>query len=104
DRGLRDAVRAGTWKDPIDLWPLWRAITCPILLVRGAESDVLSPDITKRMLETNPNVRFEEVAGGGPAARGRAAPRRARVRCAVRWRRGGGGAPPARFGCWGGVS
>src|SRR5262247_3937797 len=24
DRGLRDAVRAGTWRDPIDLWPLWR--------------------------------------------------------------------------------
>src|SRR2546425_1210551 len=24
DRGLRDAVRSGTWRDPIDLWPLWR--------------------------------------------------------------------------------
>jgi pimeloyl-ACP methyl ester carboxylesterase len=65
DRGLRDAVRAGTWRDPIDLWPLWRAITCPILLVRGAESDVLSADIVKRMLDDNANVRFEEVAGAG---------------------------------------
>ena len=65
DRGLRDAVRAGTWRDPIDLWPLWRAITCPILLVRGADSDVLSADIAKRMLDDNANVRFEEVAGAG---------------------------------------
>src|SRR6185369_4788902 len=65
DRGLRDAVRAGTWRDPIDLWPLWRGITCPILLVRGADSDVLSPEIAKRMLDDNANVRFEEVAGAG---------------------------------------
>jgi pimeloyl-ACP methyl ester carboxylesterase len=65
DRGLRDAVRAGTWRDPIDLWPLWREIACPILLVRGADSDVLSPEIAKRMLEENPNTRYAEVAGAG---------------------------------------
>lgn len=65
DRGLRDAVRAGTWRDPLDLWPLWRRITCPILLVRGAESDVLSSEIAKRMLDENPNARFAEVAGAG---------------------------------------
>ena len=65
DRGLRDAVRAGTWRDPIDLWPLWRAIACPILLVRGGESDVLSPEIAKRMLDENPNARLAEVAGAG---------------------------------------
>ena len=40
DRGLRDLVRSGKWSDPIDLWPAWRAITCPTLLVRGAESDL----------------------------------------------------------------
>ena len=65
DRGLRDAVRAGTWRDPIDLWPLWRDITCPILLVRGADSDVLSPEIAKRMLDENLNTRFAEVPGAG---------------------------------------
>ena len=65
DRGLRDTVRAGTWRDPIDLWPLWREIRCPILLVRGADSDVLSAEIAKRMLDENPNTRFAEVAGAG---------------------------------------
>jgi pimeloyl-ACP methyl ester carboxylesterase len=65
DRGLREAVRAGTWRDPIDLWPLWREIRCPILLVRGADSDVLSAEIAKRMLDENPNTRFAEVAGAG---------------------------------------
>jgi len=65
DRGLRDAVRAGTWRDPIDLWPLWRDISCPILLVRGADSDVLSAEIAKRMLDENPNTHFAEVPGAG---------------------------------------
>jgi pimeloyl-ACP methyl ester carboxylesterase len=65
DRGLRETVRAGTWRDPIDLWPLWREIRCPILLVRGADSDVLSAEIAKRMLDENPNTRFAEVAGAG---------------------------------------
>jgi len=65
DRGLRDAVRAGTWRDPIDLWPLWRAITCPILLVRGADSDVLSTEIAERMLDENPATHFAEVPGAG---------------------------------------
>lgn len=65
DRGLRDAVRAGTWRDPIDLWPRWRAIACPILLVRGTDSDVLSAETAKRMLEENPNARLAEVAGAG---------------------------------------
>jgi len=65
DRGLREAVRAGTWRDPIDLWPLWRAIACPILLVRGGDSDVLSAEIAKRMLDENPNARFAEVSGAG---------------------------------------
>jgi len=65
DRGLRDAVRSGTWSDPIDLWPLWREITCPVLVVRGADSDVLSLEIAKRMMEENPNTRLAEVPGAG---------------------------------------
>ena len=65
DRTLREAVRAGRWRDPIDLWPLWQAITCPVLLVRGAESDVLAPETAKRMLETNPRARLVEVPDAG---------------------------------------
>src|SRR5262245_6759081 len=61
----RRACRAGTWRDLIDRWPRWRGIACPILLVRGADSDVLSPEIAKRMLEENPNTRYAEVAGAG---------------------------------------
>jgi len=65
DRGLREAVRSGTWRDPVDLWPLWRDIACPILLVRGGDSDVLSVETAKRMLDENPNTRLAEVPGAG---------------------------------------
>jgi len=65
DRALRDAVRTGRWRDTIDLWPLWRAVACPTLLVRGADSDVLSPEIAKRMLEENPRATLVEVPGAG---------------------------------------
>ena len=65
DRALRDAVRTGRWRDTIDLWPLWRAVACPTLLVRGADSDVLSPEIAKRMLDENPRATLVEVPGAG---------------------------------------
>ena len=65
DRGLRDLVRSGRWSDPIDLWPAWRALACPTLLVRGAESDILTTDIAKRMVDAQPHARYVEVAGAG---------------------------------------
>jgi esterase len=65
DRAIREAVRTGRWRDAIDLWPLWQAIACPVMVVRGADSDVLSPEIAKRMLETNPHARLVEVPGAG---------------------------------------
>lgn len=65
DRGLRELVRGGRWSDPIDLWPAWRALTCPTLLVRGAESDILSADIAAKMVEAQRKARLVEVPGAG---------------------------------------
>jgi pimeloyl-ACP methyl ester carboxylesterase len=65
DRGLRDLVRSGRWSDPIDLWPAWRALTCPTVLVRGAESDILTADLAKTMIEAQPHARLVEVANAG---------------------------------------
>jgi esterase len=65
DRGLRDLVRSGRWSDPTDLWPAWRALACPTLLVRGAESDILSADTAAKMIEAQPNARLVEIADAG---------------------------------------
>lgn len=65
DRGLRDLVRSGKWSDPIDLWPAWRALACPTLLVRGSDSDILTADIAKAMLDAQPHGRLVEVPDAG---------------------------------------
>jgi esterase len=65
DRALRDAIRQGRLRAPADLWPQWRAITCPTLLVRGAESDVLSEETAKRMVDELPAARLVVVPGAG---------------------------------------
>jgi len=65
DRAIRDSVRNGRWRDPIDLWPLWSSITCPTLIIRGADSDILSPEIANRMLEAQPHAQLVEIPNAG---------------------------------------
>lgn len=38
----------------VDLWPAWDALTCPVLVLRGAESDLLDGTTTVRMRDTDP--------------------------------------------------
>ena len=52
---------------PPDLWPVWDAIRCPTLLLRGAKSDLLSAATAKAMTERGPNARLVEFAGIGHA-------------------------------------
>lgn len=53
---------------PRDTEAGWRAcanINVPAQLIRGELSDILSPEIAKRMRETIPNLRFDEVKDSG---------------------------------------
>jgi esterase len=65
DRAIRDAIRAGRWEDPIDLWPAWCALACPTLLIRGVDSDVLSAETAKQMVARCSHARLVEVADAG---------------------------------------
>jgi esterase len=65
DRELREALRQGRMRLPTDLWPQWRVITCPTLLVRGAESDILPDEMAKRMVDELPTARLVVVPGAG---------------------------------------
>ena len=60
DKTLRAQAKAER-RDMSDLWPDLARIACPTLVVRGIESDVLSPQIAKRMLETLPDGRLVEI-------------------------------------------
>jgi len=59
-KGLRDMMREGR-RDPIDLWPALGRIPRPTLLVRGAESDILSHEVAKKMIKALPAGRLVEV-------------------------------------------
>lgn len=50
----------------VDAWNAWEAVRCPVLVLRGAESDVLLPDTVERM-RAKRNVRVVEFAGVGHA-------------------------------------
>ena len=47
------------------LWAAWRAVSCPVLLVRGGDSDVLAADTAQRMLAENPGVSFASIPNCG---------------------------------------
>ena len=42
-------------------WEAWRAVSCPVLLVRGDDSDVLAAETAQRMLAENPNASLASV-------------------------------------------
>jgi len=46
-------------------WRMWQAITCPILLVRGGVSDLLSRETAEKMAATNPHCALVEIPGAG---------------------------------------
>ena len=64
DTALRDQARERS-RDIPSLWPDLARIACPTLIIRGAESDVLSPQIAKQMLETLKDGRLVEVPEAG---------------------------------------
>jgi len=70
DKALRDMMRGGGRRDLVDLWGPLARITCSTLVVRGALSDILSPEIAKRMLEALPDGRLVEVEGAGHSVPG----------------------------------
>lgn len=51
----------------MDQWEALKAMACPVLVLRGGLSDVLSSPIAQRMVETLPNGRLVEVPGVGHA-------------------------------------
>ncbi len=47
------------------VWELLSKMTCPTLVMRGAESDILSPEIAGRMISVLPNGHYVEVPNAG---------------------------------------
>jgi len=54
-------------KPPPDLWGVWDLIRCPVLVLRGAESDLLSPATAAQMAARGPRPAVVEFADVGHA-------------------------------------
>ncbi|MEO8539588.1 MAG: alpha/beta hydrolase [bacterium] len=64
DPAVRSAPASPTAVTP---WDALKAIACPLLVLRGGKSDVLSSDIASRMVEAVPGSKLVEVPGVGHA-------------------------------------
>ena len=51
----------------LELWPLYDAVRCPMLVVRGALSDLLTRNTCDAMKERGPKARIVEIEGVGHA-------------------------------------
>ena len=63
----RIAVPFRAQPSPPDMWPLWDAIRCPTLVLRGAESDLLSAATATEMSQRGPCPQVIAFAGIGHA-------------------------------------
>lgn len=64
---FRAAMQAESGPQDAVLWPLYDAIRCPTLVVRGAQSDLLSAATAAEMATRGPRAHTVEVAGVGHA-------------------------------------
>ena len=51
----------------VHIWSLWDQITCPVLVLRGADSDILSAETAQEMTERGPKAELITFAGVGHA-------------------------------------
>jgi len=66
DPGIAIAFKAGPVADS-SFWPVWDAIKTPVLVLRGAESDLLLPETAKEMTQRGPKAELIEIPGCGHA-------------------------------------
>jgi len=65
-RAFQEMQAASGGRD-IELWPVYDAITCPTLLLRGETSDLLTHDAALQMSQRGPRAKLVEVRGVGHA-------------------------------------
>ncbi len=68
DPGIAEPFRQamGEGKN-VELWPVYDAVKCPTLLLRGAQSDLLTAATARQMTERGPRARLVEIPNVGHA-------------------------------------
>ena len=66
DPKIAEAFKQGPIED-FNIWPVWDAIRCPTLVLRGAVSDLLSHEAAEEMTRRGPKAKLIELPGIGHA-------------------------------------
>lgn len=61
DPGIAAAFAAAPIAD-VDLWAVWDKVSCPVLVIRGENSDILSAETTDEMTRRGPKAHAVEIA------------------------------------------
>lgn len=64
---FRNLTPAATAASEAALWRAYDAIRCPVLLLRGGDSDLLTREAAQAMTQRGPKARLHEIAGVGHA-------------------------------------
>lgn len=67
DPKLAEPFRANMPEKDLELWDLWDAIRCPTLVLRGAQSDLLTRETCDKMAGRGPKAKVVEIPGVGHA-------------------------------------
>ena len=67
DPKIGEPFRATMPEKDLEAWPLWDAIKCPTLVLRGAQSDLLTSATCEQMKQRGPKAKVAEIAGVGHA-------------------------------------
>jgi pimeloyl-ACP methyl ester carboxylesterase len=65
DVAIREGLRQRTDPFSEDLWPVVRKFTCPTLLMRGENSNLLNAEVVQQMLAAIPNSQEVEIKRAG---------------------------------------
>lgn len=67
DPGIGEPFRKAFFYTDVNLWPVYDAIRCPTLVMRGAESDLLLHKTVMAMSQRGPKAQIAEIPGVGHA-------------------------------------
>jgi pimeloyl-ACP methyl ester carboxylesterase len=67
DPKIAQPFRKDVPEGDMELWPVWDAVRCPTLVIRGAQSDLLSKATAEQMAQRGPRAKLVELQGIGHA-------------------------------------
>ena len=67
DPRIAEPFRRRITDKDLESWPTWDAVRCPTLVIRGAQSDLLSRETAEQMTQRGPKAKLIELPGIGHA-------------------------------------